>query len=137
MGAVRARDTQVDQWLPDDAQRVYVILNNLSAHRGPRMCCCLRWRTRAGVRFQPTYAAYLNLIELWWKVLRTSATPPTSSSQRCRPPAPSSINLADEPLNWPTKNSGLISLTRLNAASVGPSKENARGKSTFEIAGDV
>jgi hypothetical protein len=29
----------------------------------------LRWE----FVFQPTYAAYLNLIELWWKVLRSLA----------------------------------------------------------------
>ena len=73
MGAVRARDTQVDQWLPDDAQRVYAILDNLSAHRATDVLLFALAHPRWEFVFQPTYGAYLNLIEPWWKVLRLLA----------------------------------------------------------------
>jgi hypothetical protein len=38
------------------------------------MSCSSRWPTRAPeCVFQPKYAAYLNLLEPWWKVLRSLA----------------------------------------------------------------
>jgi transposase len=52
---------RVEHWLPSDAERVYAIADNLSAHP--------RWE----MVFQPKSAAYLNLIEPWWKVLRSLA----------------------------------------------------------------
>jgi hypothetical protein len=40
----------------------------------PPMCCSSAWPTRAlEFVFQPKYAASLNLIEPWWKVLRSLA----------------------------------------------------------------
>ncbi len=64
---------RVEAWLPGDAERVYAITDNLSAHRTVDvllfMLACPRWE----MVFQPTYAAYLNLIEPWWKVLRSLA----------------------------------------------------------------
>src|SRR5262249_15211531 len=40
----------------------------------PTTCCSSACGTRAPeFVFQPTYAAYLNLIEPWWKVLRSLA----------------------------------------------------------------
>jgi transposase len=64
---------RVEAWLPSDAEQVYAITDNLSAHRTVDvllfMLACPRWE----MVFQPTYAAYLNLIEPWWKVLRSLA----------------------------------------------------------------
>jgi hypothetical protein len=64
---------QVDGWLPAEAERVYAIVDNLSTHRAtdvlPFMLAHPRWE----MVFQPKYAAYLNLIEPWWKVLRSLA----------------------------------------------------------------
>jgi hypothetical protein len=67
---------QADAWLAPTAERVYAILDQLSAHRAtaPPMSCSLRWPIRAHeFVFQPKYAAYLNLIEPWWKILRSLA----------------------------------------------------------------
>ncbi len=48
-------------------------MDNLAAHRAPDVLlwelCHPRWE----FVFQPRYAAYLNLIEPWWKVLRSFA----------------------------------------------------------------
>jgi transposase len=64
---------RVEAWLPSEAERVYAIVDNLSAHRTLDvllfMLACPRWE----MVFQPKYAAYLNLIEPWWKVLRSLA----------------------------------------------------------------
>ena len=53
---------EVELWLPAESERVYAILDNLSAHRATDVLLFML-RTRAGDVFQPKYAAYLNLIE--------------------------------------------------------------------------
>jgi len=64
---------QVDAWLPAAAERVYAILDNLSAHRATDELLFAVAHPRWEFVFQPKYAAYLNLIEPWWKVLRSLA----------------------------------------------------------------
>ena len=63
----------VEDWLPPDADRVYAILDNLSSHRATDVLLFLLAHPRWEMVFQPKYAAYLNLIEPWWKVLRSLA----------------------------------------------------------------
>jgi hypothetical protein len=65
--------TRVDRWLPADAERVYAVLDNLSAHRATDVLLFSLAHPRWEFVFQPTYAAYLNLIEPWWKTLRSLA----------------------------------------------------------------
>jgi transposase len=65
--------TQVEVWLPADAERVYAILDNLSAHRATDVLLFSLAHPRWEFVFQPKYAAYLNLIEPWWKMLRSLA----------------------------------------------------------------
>ena len=64
---------QVEAWLPPEIGRVYAILDNLSTHRAPDALLFGLAHPRWEFVFQPTYAAYLNLIEPWWKVLRSLA----------------------------------------------------------------
>jgi len=64
---------KVDMWLPDDIERIYAILDNLSAHRATDVLLFALAHPRWEFVFQPKYAAYLNLIEPWWKVLRSLA----------------------------------------------------------------
>ena len=64
---------KVDAWLPAEAERVYAILDNLSAHRATDVLLFALAHPRWEFVFQPKYAAYLNLIEPWWKVLRSLA----------------------------------------------------------------
>jgi len=64
---------QVEAWLDPGAGRVYAVLDNLSAHRAPDVLLWALMHPRWEFVFQPTYAAYLNLIEPWWKVLRSLA----------------------------------------------------------------
>jgi transposase len=64
---------RVEAWVPADVGAVYAILDNLPAHRGTDALLFSLAHPRWEFVFQPTYAAYLNLIEPWWKVLRSLA----------------------------------------------------------------
>ena len=64
---------QVDAWLPAEPTQVYAILDNLSTHRAVDVLLFCLAHPRWEFVFQPTAAAYLNLIEPWWKILRSLA----------------------------------------------------------------
>lgn len=64
---------RVDAWVPPEVERVYAILDNLNVHHSDDVLFFLLAHPRWEFVFQPTYAAYLNLIEPWWKVLRSLA----------------------------------------------------------------
>ena len=55
--------TRVDAWLPSDAERIFAIQDNLSAHRATDVLLFSLAHPRWRFVFQPTYAAYWNLIE--------------------------------------------------------------------------
>ena len=56
-----------------DELQVNAILDNLPAHRATNMLLFSLYHPRWQFVFQPKYAAYLNLIEPWWKILRSLA----------------------------------------------------------------
>ena len=64
---------RVEAWLPVERQRVYAVLDTLSTHRAADVLLFLLAHPRWEFVFQPKYAAYLNLIEPWWKILRSLA----------------------------------------------------------------
>lgn len=64
---------RVDVWVGPEAPMVYAIMDNLSSHRATDVLLFALAHPRWEFVFQPTYAAYLNLIEPWWKVLRSLA----------------------------------------------------------------
>ena len=64
---------RVDTWVPQEAEPVYAILDNLNVHRATDVLLFSLAHPRWEFVFQPIYAAYLNLIEPWWKVLRSLA----------------------------------------------------------------
>ncbi len=64
---------RVDAWAPGEAGRVYAIVDNLAMHRAPDVLLLCLAHPRWEFVFQPKYAAYLNLIEPWWKTLRSLA----------------------------------------------------------------
>ncbi len=64
---------QVDTWLDPRTTRVYAVLDNLSTHRATDVLLWALVPPRWAFVFQPTYAAYLNLIAPWWKVWRSVA----------------------------------------------------------------
>ena len=64
---------RVEAWLPPDADRVYAIVDNLNVHRATDVLLFALAHPRWEFVFQPQYAAYLNLIEAWWKTLRSLA----------------------------------------------------------------
>jgi hypothetical protein len=64
---------KVEAWLPADIRRVYAVLDNLAAHASRDVLLFSLAYPRWEFVFQPVGAAYLNLIEPWWKVLRSLA----------------------------------------------------------------
>jgi len=64
---------QVEAWLEPTTDRVYAVLDTLSAHRAVDVLLWALVHPRWEFVFQPTYAAYLNLIEPRWKTLRSLA----------------------------------------------------------------
>lgn len=64
---------RVEAWIDPVVERVYAVLDNLNCHSGPDVLLFNLAHPRWEFVFQPKYAAYLNLIEPWWKVLRSLA----------------------------------------------------------------
>ncbi len=64
---------EVEGWLDPGIDRIYAVLDNLRAHRAMDVLLWALAHPRWEFVFQPTSAAYLNLIEPWWKVLRSLA----------------------------------------------------------------
>src|SRR6186713_1016360 len=64
---------QIEAWLDPSVERIYAVLDNLNVHGAPDVLLFGLLHPRWEFVFQPKYAAYLNLIEPWWKVLRSLA----------------------------------------------------------------
>jgi len=64
---------RVDAWVDPSVERIYAVLDNLNVHSAPDVLLFALLHPRWEFVFQPKYAAYLNLIEPWWKVLRSLA----------------------------------------------------------------
>jgi len=60
----------VEQWKEGE---IILILDNLSIHRSQEVELWALAYKRVRFLFQPTYAPWLNLIEPWWKTLRSLA----------------------------------------------------------------
>jgi DDE superfamily endonuclease len=63
----------IDAHISEDKQRIYAILDNLDMHQCHDLLLFQIHHPRWEFVYQPKYAAYLNLIEPWWKVLRSLA----------------------------------------------------------------
>jgi hypothetical protein len=63
----------VEAWIDPEVERVYAVVDNLNTHSAPDVLLFSLLHPRWEFVFQPTSAAYLNLIEPWWKVLRSLA----------------------------------------------------------------
>jgi hypothetical protein len=64
---------QLEEWIPKDVEWVYAVLDHLTMHRAVDVLLFNLAYPRWECVFQPTYAAYLNLIEPWWKTLKSLA----------------------------------------------------------------
>ncbi len=64
---------KVEGWIDAGAERVYAVMDNLSTHTALDVLLFALAHPRWEFVFQPVYAAYLNLIEPWWKILRSLA----------------------------------------------------------------
>ena len=63
----------VESWIDPAVERVHAVLDNLNVHSAPDVLLFGLLHPRWEFVFQPRYAAYLNLIEPWWKILRSLA----------------------------------------------------------------
>jgi len=63
----------VDKQIPDDIERIYAIMDNLNLHHSNDLLLFMLHHHRWEFVYQPKYAAYLNLIEPWWKILKSLA----------------------------------------------------------------
>ena len=64
---------RTDAWVGPGPQTIFAVVDNLSAHRAIDVLLFTLAHPRWHFLFQPRYAAYLNLIEPWWKTLRSLA----------------------------------------------------------------
>jgi hypothetical protein len=64
---------RVEAWIAPEVERIYAIVDNLSAHRATDVLLFSLAHPRWEFVFTPKSAAYLNLIEPWWKTLRSLA----------------------------------------------------------------
>jgi transposase len=64
---------RVEDWIAPEVEHIYGIVDNLNVHRATDVLLFSLAHPRWEFVFQPKYAAYLNLIEPWWKVLRSLA----------------------------------------------------------------
>ena len=64
---------EVESWVDPSVERIYVVLDNLATHRAYDVLLFSLAHPRWEFEFQPRYAAYLNLIKLWWKTLKSLA----------------------------------------------------------------
>ena len=58
---------RVERWIEPGAERVYAVVDNRNIHGGMDVLLFALAHPRWECVFQPKYAAYLNLIEPWWK----------------------------------------------------------------------
>ncbi len=56
-----------------EKERIYAIMDNLEMHHCRDLLLFMIHHPRWEFVYQPTCAAYLNLIEPWWKILRSLA----------------------------------------------------------------
>ena len=66
----------VEGWINPDVERVYAVVDNLNTHSATDVLLFALAHPRWEFVFQPKSAAYLNLIEPWWKILRSFAEGP-------------------------------------------------------------
>jgi DDE superfamily endonuclease len=63
----------VEVWGPTESEQLYAIVDNLHGHRATAVLWFSLQHPRWELVLQPKYAAYLNLMELWWQTLRSLA----------------------------------------------------------------
>ena len=64
---------RVEAWINPAMTQIFAIVDNLNVHRATDVLLFSLAHPRWQFVFQPKYAAYLNLIEPWWKTLRSLA----------------------------------------------------------------
>jgi len=74
---------QIDNNVPPDLD-VHVIVDNYATHKHPRVKRWLATGPRFHVHFTPTYASWLNQVEIWFNRITATSYPARNLSQRER-----------------------------------------------------
>ena len=114
---------KLEGWIGPAAERVYAVVDNLNIHGGIDALLFALAHPRWEFVFQPKYAAYLNLIEPWWKVLRSLAL-----KGRAPRPGPRSSGPSSAPPPTGTRTSirssgAAVGAIARRAASVSPRRQ--------------
>jgi hypothetical protein len=64
---------RADEWIPRDVTRILAVLDNAGMHRHRDVLLFMAAFPRWEFVFIPKHAGYLNLIEPWWRTLRSIA----------------------------------------------------------------
>src|SRR4051794_8328833 len=82
---------QVEGWIDAGVERVYAVMDNLNVHSATDVLLFALAHPRWEFVFQPKYAAYLNLIEPWWKSCALWPSKGAASKPGPRSRKPSSV----------------------------------------------
>src|SRR6478752_6975457 len=63
----------VEAWIDPASEPVYAVVDTINTHSAPDVLLFSLLHPRWEFVFQPKYAACLNLIEPWWKIMRSLA----------------------------------------------------------------
>ncbi len=103
---------EIEAWIDPAVERIYAVVDNLNSHSAPDVLLFSLLYPRWEFIFQPKYAAYLNLLEPWWKVLRSLALTRRAAKQKVAGsrPGPRSFRLSNAPpptgMSTSTRSSG-------------------------------
>ena len=64
---------RVEAWVPPEVERILAVLDNYCTHHHVDVLLFMQAHPRWEFVFMPRYAGYLNLIEPWWRTLRSLA----------------------------------------------------------------
>lgn len=98
---------EFEAWIDSTVKRIYAVVDNLGTHSALEVLLLSLLHPCWEFVFRPKYAAYLNLIEPWWKVLRslalnrraaqqkgTGLRPGPRSSRQSNAPQPTGTNVS-------------------------------------------
>jgi len=63
---------QIDSNVPQQLD-IHLVVDNYATHKHPKVRCCLAARPRYHVHYTPTYASWLNQVEIWFNLITQRA----------------------------------------------------------------
>src|SRR5216684_933617 len=104
---------QIEKNVPSELD-VHVIVDNYGTHKHPRVKRWLAQRPRFHMHFTPTYASWLNQVEIWFNRITQQAIRPTPTRSRSSGPQPrirSSLKSSDYVSVFPGRHTSITTLS--------------------------